>query len=160
MNCDSIYCWLTLLGPAAIVFAAVFAKRYHASISAKRATVDFMVAEEANLPLATARKVFAQSGSKGPKHLTALLNAISSDNAADEQWREYGEITMYLNHCELVAVAINSGALDEEMYMKCYRSSYVQAWDRSKELVNKARTSKSQTTMYEHFEEQAKKWSN
>ena len=65
---------------------------------------------------------------------------------------------MYLNHCELVAVAIGSGALDEAMYRKAHQSQYVQAGQRSREYVEHARSTKLQQSMFEHFEALAKKW--
>ncbi len=120
--------------------------------------MDFIVSQEANGPLTAARRVFGQSGSKGFQHLKALLDAVGAGSASDEQWSEYASINMYLNHCELVAVAIDSGALDEEMYKKANQSLYVQAWDRSKEYIQHARAAKSQPTMFEHFEILAKRW--
>ncbi len=117
-----------------------------------------MVSQEANGPLTAARRVFGQPGSKGFQHLKALLDAAGGGSASDEQWSEYASINMYLNHCELVAVAIDSGALDEEMYKKANQSLYVQAWDRSKEYIQHARAAKSQPTMFERFEILAKRW--
>ena len=119
-----------------------------------------MVSQEANRTLTAARRVFGQSGSKGFQHLKPLLNAVNSGSANDDQWDEYASINMYLNHCELVAVAIDSGALDEEMYKMADQSPYVQAWDRSKEYIQHARSAKSQPSMFEHFEALAKKWTD
>lgn len=83
-----------------------------------------------------------------------------SGDAEDSQWEELADINRYLNHCELVAVSIRSGALDEEMYKKASQSQYVQAWFRYKEFIEHARTKKSQPSMFEHFEAVASKWSN
>lgn len=66
----------------------------------------------------------------------------------------------YLDHCELTAVAIDTGAMDEKMYMQFNRSAYVQAWDRTKEFIQAARTRKNQPTLFEHFEALAKRWTN
>ena len=141
-----------------LLCTAVYARYYHANISAKRATVDFMVSQEANSKLADDRRIFGQAGSKGFGYLKSLLDAVSSGSARAEQWSEYASINVYLNHCEMVAVAIGSGALDEGMYKKSNRSLYVQAWDRSKEYIQYARSVKAQPSMYEHFEALAKNW--
>ena len=158
MSCGPPYCRLVLAGPPVLLGTAIYARHHHASISAKRATVDFMVSQEANLPPTAARRVFGQSGSKGFQHLKALPDAVGAGSASDEQWSEYASINMYLNHCELVAVAIDSGALDEELYNKANQSLCVQAWDRSKEYIQHPPAAKSQPTMFEHFEIPAKRW--
>lgn len=139
---------------------AIYARFYHASISAKRATVDFIVSQEANDSLTKARRVFARSGRKGPQHLEKLLDCVSEGDAGDAQWDELADINMYLNHCELVAVAITSDALDEEMYKRAHRTLYVQAWYRYEWFIRYACTKKSQSSMFEHFEDLARKWSN
>ena len=160
MNCDPIHCWLILAAPLVILGTAIYARFYHASISAKRATVDFLVSLEANSSLTNARRAFGKSSSKGIKHLKGLLKDVSSGDASDDGWSEYANVIMYLNHCELVAVAIGSGALDETMYRNANQSQYVQAWHRCREFVDYARSVKSQQSMFEHFEALAKKWSD
>ena len=50
--------------------------------------------------------------------------------------------------------------MDEKMYMQFNRSAYVQAWDRTKEFIQAARTRKNQPTLFEHFEALAKRWAN
>lgn len=137
---------------------AIYAKRYHANLSAKRAAVDFILAAEANAPLASARKRFAQSSNKGPQHLEGLLDAVQADEASPDQWGEYGDVIAYLNHCELVAVAIKDGAMDETMYQRFNQSAYVQAWNRAQEFIRTARNRKTQPTLFEHFEGLATKW--
>lgn len=160
MNCDSIYCWLILAGPITLLGTAVYARFYHGRISAKRATLDFLTSSEANSNLTSARRIFGQSSSKGVAHLKQLLDVVSEGSASGHSWDEYTSINMYLNHCELVAVSIASGALDEKMYRKANQSLYVQAWVRSREYIEYARNQKGQQSMFEHFEDLAKKWGN
>ena len=119
-----------------------------------------MVAQGANSKLADARRDFVRSGSKGFVHLKSQLDAAGSGSASDDQRSGYASINICLNHCELVAVAIGSGALEEGTYGKANQCLYVQACDRSKEYVEHARSVKAQPSMFEHFETLARKWTD
>lgn len=157
---EMLCCLLPLAGALAIVGVAIYAKWYHSNISAKRAAVDFILAMEANAPLTDARRSFARASNKGPQHLKNLLVLVSEDTAQESDWQEYGGVIKYLNHCELVAVSVSTGAIDETIYKKFNQSAYIQAWYRAQEFIEEARTRKNQDTMFEHFEVLAKKWQN
>ena len=117
-------------------------------------TVDFVIkAETASPSFQCAKRVFGQVSSGGPDALKAL-----SSRESDEQISQLSEVTAYLNHCELVAVAIKSGALDETMYKMWNRSAYVLGWTRAHEYVADERRNKNHETLWKNFEDLAKQW--
>ena len=142
---------LPLAGAVAIIGAAIYAKRYTGGIAARRATVDFRVKESANQALTEAKQVLGRASVGGVKALQALKRTEN-----DEQWCQLSQTTMYLNHCELVAVAVKSGAPDETMDKMWNRSAYVQTWRRAQEYIEKERKATGQRTFLEHFEALAK----
>ena len=162
VNCGPEFFWLSLLGPAILLVTAIgtalYAKRYHSGIASKRATLEFITANESNEPLDKARRQFALSSGKGPEHLKALLDNEMSSAPDESKMDELLLVSAYLNHLELVAVAIHSGAIDEDMYKNAYRSSYIQAWLRSEEFIKYASAKTTQPTLYENFRKLATNW--
>ena len=119
-----------------------------------------MVSQGATSKLADARRDFVRSGSEGFLHLKSLLDAVGSRSASDDRWSECASINMQLNHCELVAVAVGSGAPDDQMYGTASQPLYVQAWNRAKEYIRHTRAVRALPSMFEHFETLAKQWTD
>lgn len=143
--------WFPALTAIAVVGTALYAKHYHQGISAKRATVDFITRSESGNPtFIEARRVFGEISNKGPEALKSLKK--NPDNT------KLATVTMYLNHYEVVAIAVGSGALDEDMYKMWNRTVYVQTWKRAHEYIVDARNRKNHPTLLEHFEALAKRW--
>lgn len=96
----------------------MFAWFYHREISSKRATLEFLTkAEVGNPKRVEAKQAFGE--------LTdGWLRPLDRERASDKN----PMLVLYLNHCELVAVAIHKKALHAEMYKLCHGATYVQTW--------------------------------
>jgi len=67
-------------------------------------------------------------------------------------------LVLYLNYCELVAVAIQEKAMHEEMHKLCGRTAYVQAWVLARDYVKERRNAPGRKTLYENFRRLAERW--
>lgn len=66
-------------------------------------------------------------------------------------------MVLYLNHCELVAEAMQEKAMHEEMYKLCGRTAYVQTWVLARDYVKERRNAPSRKTLYENFQRLAER---
>ncbi len=67
-------------------------------------------------------------------------------------------IVTYLNHCELVAVAIKKGVVNKQMYKLSNRTQYVTTWELASEYIKAERNKPDHRTAYENFEHLALQW--
>ena len=65
---------------------------------------------------------------------------------------------LYLNHCELVTVAIQEKAMREEMYKLCGRTAYVQTRALARDYIKERRNAPGRKTLYENFQRLAERW--
>lgn len=142
------------LAPGAILLSAGLAWLYHRSISAKRATLDLIeTTEMANEALADARLHFADLTSGDGQALLDLVNPTTSDSR-----RSAAKVSVHLNHCELIAVAILNGAMDERMYKDWRFTTYVRTWEQAHAYITAKRTKLDQPKLYTNFQEVAERW--
>ncbi len=161
-----------VVSPPISVILAIVAWFRHRSISAKRAAVDFIKAELENEVLADARHHFLdltrddgrglkelieeleepiEDSSKSPSEVSALVQSLVQESLA--------KVHLFLNHCELVAVAIHNRAMDERMYEDWRCTSYIEAWKRAEKFIEvRCRTRPHQPNLYRQFERLADRW--
>lgn len=148
---DALCC---LLGPAAILVSVFFAWRYHKTISAKRATLDFMVTAQASKDWTEGNALFGKLTASGQeRELLELVNPKGQD-----QIENAVKIAAYLNLFELVAVAIKQNAMHEETYKQLQYTRFVKTWRNAHAFITAKRNQKSQPSMYENFEKLANDW--
>ena len=137
--------------PLIVAGTAIFAWLYHRNISAIRATLEFVTnAELGNPAWLEGRKLFGELTGKWTHSLDKNLDRTKDiDSAA---------LVLYLNHCELVAVAIQEKAMPEEMYKLCGRTAYVQTWVLARDYVKERRNAPGRKTLYENFQRLAERW--
>ena len=144
------YFLTNLLTPLAILVTAVFAWLYHRRISAKRATLEFAARAELGNPAWLAGRIrFGELTNGWTNSLAKPQNQVAED---------VPKIVLYLNHCELVAVAIHQKAMDEAMYKLCGRTAYLQTWKLAKGYIKERRRTPGHETLYENFGRLAEKW--
>ena len=136
----------TLLTPLVILGTAVFAWLYHRNISAKRAVIEFCSkAELGNSEWVSGKPKFGE-----------LTNNWSNSLARKQEPEDASVIVSYLNHCELVAIAIQENAMHEEMYKLFRRTAYIRTWSLAKAYIKERR--QTHKTLYENFQRLAEKW--
>ena len=86
--------------------------------------------------------------------------------AQDQQQREKRlQVTTFLNHYELVAVAINHGIIDEDLYAEWCRSTLVGIWRSAQSFIAEFRLARNEEragsgdNIYTQFQSLAEKWS-
>jgi len=140
-----------LLTPLTIAGTAIFAWLYHRDISAKRATLEFTANTElGNLAWLQGRKLFGELTGKWTHSLDKNLDRNTDIDSSI--------LILYLNHCELVAVAIQEKAMHEEMYKLCGRTAYVQTWVLARDYIKERRNAPGRKTLYENFQRLAERW--
>ena len=71
---------------------------------------------------------------------------------------EYVELIAFLNHFELVAIAIENFSLDEALYREWSRTSYVRTWMDAQSVVRDYRKEKQFEAAFSKFESRARAW--
>ena len=140
-----------LLTPLTIAGTAIFAWLYHREISAKRATLEFTISSELGNPKwLEGRKLFGELTGKWTHSLDKNLDRTKDIDSST--------LVLYLNHCELVAVAIQEKAMHEKMYKLNGRTAYVQTWVLARDYINERRNAPGRKTLYENFQRLAERW--
>ncbi len=150
------YAILALLGPAAIIGAAVIAWKAQRRIAIRRATIDFISRHEVdNEEWRVAKRRFSEITSEAahPEPLIALLSPKTP-----EQWEDHIVITSLLNHLEAIAVAIKHESISKEIYRDWNKTNYVKAWAKAQSFITESRKRTGRQTTWEHFQELAEEW--
>jgi hypothetical protein len=146
--------WVTplaiILSAAIAAFTAWRAVRHQREIARMRATLDVILESESN---AYYQKIYASfaSESKRSGGLVALVNAES-----DAERKSRRDLHDFLNHYELIAIAIKNKILDERFYKDWMKSTYIKHYDECSDYIMEIR--KSAPLSYVEFESLANKW--
>lgn len=125
--------------------------KHQHKLAARRATLDFISKFEVhNRQWIELREKFALL--RGQNQLAEIANP------RDEDRGETIRIATFLNHFELVAVAIKHGILDEEIYKDWFRSAYIRAWEDAHSFVIELRRTKDEDKLFAEFEKLAIEW--
>ena len=143
-----------LLGPGAILASVFCAWRYHKTISAKRATLDFMLSAQRSKDWTEGSVLFGKLTSPGDEQ--ELLKLVSPKEQSEIE--DAVKISAYLNLFELVAVAIKQDAMHEETYKDLQHTRFIKTWKHADAFITAKRNKSGQSTMYKNFEELATRW--
>lgn len=147
---DALGLFIAMLGIA----TTVFLWRWRFSVDAKKGTLDFIATHEVNnrewMRVTVAAHAVLADPAEWPKILTPM----------DTRARELAlDILMYLNHYELVAIAIGRGLIDEDLYASWYRSSYANTWRSASGFVMQLRRQhRGAANRFAEFECLARRW--
>ena len=82
-----------------------------------------------------------------------LVNPTASDSRESA-----AKVSVHLNHCELIAVSILNGGMDEQIYKDWRKTTYVRTWESAHAYITAKRNSLEQPTLYSNFQRVAEKW--
>lgn len=117
------------------------------SIAARQATLDYIRETEADNDVINARTIFTRL-SKKPEGLGPIAADMTTDEAK--------QIQLVLNHFEMVAIAIQRGIFDDEIYRRWYKSGVIRAWKAAAPFIFARRSSTGNDALYHEFEEMAR----
>lgn len=156
VNVLSGYWWVS---PLAILFSAVLAVAgviysmwRQREIAKSRATLDVILKSESDEHYTRIYKTF-----KSERERTGGL-AVLLDSTTESDKKNLREVLDFINHYELIAVSISKQILDEDFYKHWMRSSYVEHYEDSRELIDAIRIKAGSDTFFEYFEALAAKW--
>lgn len=135
---------ITALAAAVIAIWGIISQRV---ITARQATLEFIRDAERDNDIITARREFNRL-SKDP----AGLGPIAADTTTDE----YKSVQLVLNHFEMVAIGIQRGIFEDEIYRRWYKSGVIRAWKVAAPFIFARRTSTGNDALYHEFEEMAR----
>lgn len=121
-------------------------------IAKSRATLDVILKSESDEHYTRIYKTFT-SERKRKGGLAVLL-----DGTTESDKKCLNEVLDFINHYELIAVSISKGILDEQFYKHWMRTSYVEHYEDSREMINAIRQKQEKDTYFEYFEALADRW--
>ena len=134
-----------LTGLFAVVVAVwtVFSQR---GIAARQATLEFLRRSEADHDLIAAKRIFNELAAR-PEGLAPYAHRTA--------WKtdQSRAIRMVLNECEMIAVAIERGILDDVVHRRWMSSGFISYWDRAAPYVLILRQLTSNEALYYEFEQ-------
>lgn len=149
--------WIT---PLAIILSASIGAwvarssiKHQREIAKMRATLDVILESESNTYY---QKIYSsfRSESKRTGGLMALANAKS-----DSERESRRNLNDFMNHYELIAIAINKKILDEKFYKTWMRSTYIKHFDQCKDYIYTIRNEEDGNEKYfREFEVLAERW--
>jgi Domain of unknown function (DUF4760) len=119
------------------------------AIARRRATLDHIAHSERDGDVIAARKKFI-AAAKNPGGL-----ALWADEDK-EQTEEAQAIKSVLNEFELIAIGIQRGIIDYELYRRWNKSSVVRYWSNSAPFIFSLRSRLKNDAIYHEFEEMAR----
>jgi Domain of unknown function (DUF4760) len=131
------------------------------AITRRQLTIQLMAQAEADRDLIAARTRFTRI-TQNPAYLVGLAEAEkpaegSGDKSEAPKTLERDEdaqaIRLIFNHYELVAIGIQRGIIDFELYKRFTESIVLRDWERAAPLIYQLRRTYSQPTMYHEVEE-------
>ena len=132
-------------GVAAVV-VTVWGILSQRAISRRRATLDFIARTESDADLIEARQTFI-SLARAPGSLAPWADE------AKEKLDEVRSIRLVLNEFELIAIGIQRGIIDSELYRRWYRSGTIQYWTFAAPFILALRARTNNDALYHEFEE-------
>ena len=144
---------LALLALGVTIYLAYRQIKKQRSIAADRATLNFIATHEIhNADWHKIEGVFHDWMREGePRPWKDLLDAERDRTRKDAVF-----VYSYLNHFELVAIAIDEGIVSERLYAKWHRTSYVGIWNLAKEFVGELRERRKNPALFVNFENRKK----
>ena len=144
-----------LLALGVTIFLAYRQIKKQRAIAADRATLNFIATHEIhNADWRRIAAVFYDwMGEGSPPPWLELLEA-----APDRAKKDAVDVYSYLNHFELVAIAIEEGIVSESLYVKWYRSSYIETWKLAEDFVRELRKRRENPAIYRNFQTLAESW--
>ncbi len=119
-------------------------------IACLRTTLDIVLTEQTDTGTIEKRPHFTKL--RDDRHLSKRADP------KDTHGTEAAVIGAFLNHYELVAIGIKKGALHEESFKACCRTTLVKDWTACKPLVMQLRHDDQTSTYFCEFENLARKW--
>ena len=147
---------LALLALGVTIYLAYRQLKKQRSIAADRATLNFIATHEIhNADWHRIEGVFHDwMRDRDPPPWKDLLEA-----ERDRARKDAVDVYSYLNHFELVAIAVEEGIVSERLYAKWYRSSYVETWKLAKDFVVELRKQrKNNQAIFRKFQDLAEAW--
>ena len=143
--------------PVLILLTAFIGWRYHRRISAKRAALDFISkTESGSQAWLSLRQFFFE---RFPAAAPDFVNMLEREEVTEQEEEEFFRVLEFLAHHELVAVAIEQDAMDENMYRDWNGLVYVKAWKNAKPFIEALRgTDPVGEESYKHFQKVAERW--
>ena len=128
-------------------------------LAADRATLKFIAGHEIHNPdWRRLETVFAEQMSAGRDSDTSTpwkrLLGLDTQSARQDAL----DVRSFLNHYELVAIAIREGIINESLYAMWYRTSYVRIWQKAEPYIVALRQERKSDQIYCNLEEQAHRW--
>ena len=145
---------IALLAVTVAAGMAVYQLREQRRIAARRATLDFI----ANLEVHNSQWADLRTKFRSLKAANRLPSLVNSDNPADD--RDRIDVVTYLNHFELVAVAIKNRIIDEKLYKEWFCTAYIRTWRDAHSFVIEMREKIENPRLYFQFEQLVKKWND
>lgn len=144
--------WTPFVTPTVILATAIVAWVLQRRIASRRATLDFIAKLEIDNPeWARLRSRFAEL-----RDGNRLLSIIASETEKDPT--AVIEVASFLNHFELVAVAIKHHIINEDLYKEWFKTSYLRTWHDSEAFIVAMRKEKDHPALFQEFESLAKEW--
>ena len=119
--------------------------------TAKRAALD-IIARELD-PSWTAIRATARQTVTNPDYWNAVINP-----QRDQDFSRRAAVVAFLNHHEMIAVAIKQGAVDEDLLKDWAHATYVHMWDISEVFVERWRGETKHKPALSNFKALAVKW--
>ncbi len=116
----------------------------------RRATLDMLLSEQTD-------KLFLEMRSE---YLQAVNRNDLATFAEPDKWYmpESFFLSSVLNRCDLVAIGISEGIIDERIFKRYWRAAFVRDWVRSKQSVHRRREIRKDPTLFVDFEQLARRW--
>lgn len=140
--------WIQTGALFASAAAAIYVIYYNGKQTRLRALVDLLLHQKSDNDLAEAIRHINQlykQGNSWAKHL-------------DPECPERKSILLVLNNQELIAVGLRLKIFDEEIYKQMQCSTVLRLWKASQGFIVDLRTEVAQPTLFQDFEQLAKRW--
>ena len=119
------------------------------TIARRRATFDYIASGERDREVIEARRKFIE--------LTKAPGGLAPWAAEDkEKTPEAQSVRIVLNEFELIAIGIQRGIVDAELYRRWYESGVIRHWNHAEPFVKALRARTGNQAVFHEFEELAK----
>ncbi|MFT0140745.1 DUF4760 domain-containing protein [Alcanivoracaceae bacterium MT1] len=148
------------LSPGAVFLSAVIGGfialksiKKQQEIARRRATLDVILRSESETEYLKAYAVF-RSEIECDRGLEHLIDARSDAERSTKR-----AVDTFLNHYELIAIAIEKNILDDHFYKLWMKTAYIRHFDQAKGYIDALRTSGSPNAFTE-YEKRVEAWRN
>lgn len=149
---------LVVLSPLAVLLSAVIGAavalhsiKHQREIARKRATLDLISQREWEPEAIKIRDEFVKI-----RDTAGGLQPWAEKPFRDTP--QLATIVAVLNEYELIAVGIREGILDEELYNRWYKSSYLSHWESLRGFIHRIRETEERYKLFIEFENLAYHW--